>query len=265
MNFQGDRCHIFAVSNFNFRKLALNWSRALDRLGIKNYTVYSLDEGCHEYLLANKVSSKLRPIERNTKFSINLTMERYKIIEEYLCIGVNAIYSDLDAIWLEDPLADLIGGSFYASTSIHKAAAPKDIMKKWGYTICSGWLAVDSSCLNLIREFILSYDDYQDGLPHFCDQGRLNRFLFSKAVNFMKNKPCGFSMTDGKHDRKIIGLPQSIINRANVTWRLGTINTEWYHLGKVCHPRLADHHIPPKQAAKKREKFFKKNNIWFVN
>lgn len=266
----------FAVSNFDFRRLALNWARALEAIGINNYIIHCIDKKCKDYMDENKANSVFDPINRNKGFNLQLTTKRYKIVADYLHNGIPVVYSDVDAIWLEPPYVNLTGADLYVSTCKHKTAAPKDIMREWGCTICSGWLAFMPQSLELVQSFVQNHKKYQARSKHYCDQSMLNRFLFENPKDFSKSEDYEFCFTEGRFDQRVIGLPQSVVNRASVNnfkcdklsfdQRMNyMIDLDWFNLGKVCHPRLSDHYHKQSSVAKKREAFFKKNDIWFVD
>jgi hypothetical protein len=237
---------IISVSNFAYRRLALNWSIALKNLKIKNYRIYSLDRECHDYLLKKDVNSVLLPSSDCDSFNKTLSMKRFYIIEELLSKGEAVIYSDVDAVWVQDPTSDLGDFDMHFSVAVHPCAYPRHIREKWGSTICTGWLAFKSTALPLIQDFIKNHEKHNGGRADRDDQYRFNAYIDSKEPHFNK-PPLGhtFSFNIGK--LKALGLCKNLILRGNLTRKC-----------KVCHP-------PTPKISDKKIKTLKRSNLWFLD
>ena len=213
---------IIAFGDARYKRIAHNWAIYLRNHGINNYTIYSLDCEIHEYLIENKINTELLDLNifegKTWKWR-----ERVKFVSALLNRGISVLHSDLDAIWLKNPLSFIEeDNDIVASTGTY----PKDIYKKIGFTVCMGWIYYKSS--PIVK--ILLENTLNQGVNHnFDDQVEFNREIF--------NNPKYSSLN-------LKTLDQSIISRDQPH------NENTY----VAHP-LSEKHID-------REKFLKSKNLW---
>jgi len=66
---------------------------------------------------------------------------------EFLEAGESILYSDVDAIWLRDPIDELT--KFDADLVFQPGIFPADARKRWGFAICTGFFYLRSSALAL--------------------------------------------------------------------------------------------------------------------
>jgi L-rhamnose mutarotase len=213
---------IIAFGNARYKRIAHNWAIYLRNHGINNYTIYSLDCEIYEYLIENKINTELLDLnifeDKTWKWR-----ERVKFVSALLNKGTSVLHSDLDAIWLKNPLSFIKeDNDIVASTGTY----PKDIYKKIGFTVCMGWIYYKSS--PIVK--ILLENTLNQGVNHnFDDQVEFNREIF--------NNPKYSSLNLKTLDQSIISIGQ-------------THNENTY----VAHP-LSPKHID-------REKFLKSKNLW---
>ena len=240
--------NIMSCSNFEYRKIALNWALGLKRLGIENYNIYSSDQDCYNFLKNNNVNTILKSGD------ICFEPYRYKIIHELLSQGLNVIYSDLDAIWLRSP------GPALADYDMHFSLGswPKDIHDKWGFAVCTGWIALKSTSANFIRKFIdchAQFDDPSDGGGGWLkdpraidDQARFNRYIDSVGLrrSQLKNVSPRDSLSLRIKELRAVGLAQGAVLRARNNRPC-----------RICHPKS------PKDPIEK-ERSLRLQRLWFV-
>lgn len=162
---------IIAFGNSRYKRIAHNWALYLQKHGITNYTIYSLDHDIYDYLVENKINTELLELHffHARRYRWNL---RFKYISDLLLQDESVLHSDLDAVWLKNPL-EFIDDThdIIASTGSY----PFGIRKKFGSTICCGWIYYNST-FNVKKLFndILS----QYGNKYFHDQRVLNNAIF---------------------------------------------------------------------------------------
>jgi hypothetical protein len=174
MSLQGNFMKIIAFGNSRYKRIAHNWALYLDHHKINNYTIYSLDENIYEYLAENKINTELLDLNifNGKEWEKWAWGERMKFIHNLLNQGMDVLHSDLDAIWLKNPLG-FITGEYDIISSI--GTFPSDIYKKIGYTLCMGW-AYYKSCQGVKELFNNILDKHED--RGFDDQIAFNRELF---------------------------------------------------------------------------------------
>lgn len=165
---------IVAFGNRRYKKIAHNWALYLHHHKIKNYTIYSLDHDIYDYLCENDVNTEL--ISLNMFESKSWAwIERVKFIYNLLNDNVGVLHSDLDAVWLKNPLS-LIDGQhdIIASTGTF----PRSVYIQQGYTICMGWIYYKSS--SIVKELFINILN-QNTRDEFDDQVKFNTELFNTS------------------------------------------------------------------------------------
>ena len=111
-----------------------NWMAHLRRLGIDNVAICALDDTAfavaeQEGAAAYRVASQ--------KTLADLWRLRAEFFMALLRAGVDFVHSDVDAIWLRDPLPRLRGLNADLVFSQGKTWPP-DVHKVWGFVLCCG-------------------------------------------------------------------------------------------------------------------------------
>jgi len=214
---------IIAFGNSRYKRIAHNWALYLQRHKIENYTIYSLDQEIYDYLYKNNINTELLSLNIFEGQSWNWR-ERLKFIHNLLKKNINVLHSDLDAVWLHNPLSLIENGYDIVSST---GTFPEDVYKKVGFTLCMGWIYYKSSTIvKKLFESTLNAKTYDN----FDDQIEFNREIFNGNWQNLKLKT----------------LDQSIISR-DQPYNEGTY---------VAHP-LSPKHID-------REAFLKQENLWIL-
>ena len=200
---------IIAFGNSSYKRIAHNWALYLHRHGIENYTIYSLDKDIYDYLIKNKINTELLPLDIfKGGYHLWNWRTRLKFIFKLLNENINVLHSDLDAIWLKNPLSLIESGYDIVSST---GTFPKDVYEKVGHTLCMGWICYKSS--TIVKEL---FESILNAKTHnFDDQVQFNREIFNGKWQNLKLKT----------------LDQSIVSRAQPH----NVNTY------VAHPLSAKH------------------------
>ncbi|OSQ45271.1 putative nucleotide-diphospho-sugar transferase [Marivita geojedonensis] len=153
-----EKLFLFTVISEEYAKLGLAWGLQVKEVtGIKPHFVCS-DEESFRYLKSHRfpctkyafVEANFAPEEKNygeihfptekAVFTISLKLE---VASEYLKSGYTILYSDVDAIWLKNPLADL--KSIDADFLFQPGSFPDDAKKLWGFSACTGFFLMRPS------------------------------------------------------------------------------------------------------------------------
>jgi hypothetical protein len=204
---------IFTYANYKYIEIAEYWASFVERLKL-NYTVYCTDRRGYQYLLDKNINCTMfdTPTEgRDFNFN-DFGLIRFKILSELLDKYEYVIYSDADAIWIDNPLGDIFEHSYDAhlSTVHHRDAYPASIRKKWGMTICTGWMGFKHTARNLILDFIGQYYSFKNGL----DQANFNEFIYSINNKIDKDIHGHSFVSDLKeYQLKLLGIGKNLIHR----------------------------------------------------
>ena len=135
---------IISFCNYPYREIALNWVKHLEALSIDNYEVLCLDLESDEYLKSHGCHSRVLDEFNDDWISgCKHTMRRTFIFKKYLEEGFDIIHSDTDALWVKNPIPDLIDSNnqdVIVSTVRHGAAFPPEVREAFGFTCCMGWI-----------------------------------------------------------------------------------------------------------------------------
>ena len=173
---------IISFANEPMKRVALNWVTHIKLLGIQNYLIYALDKETYTFLMERKINTELRdniwkPQGVRGK---NFWDQRFKFVYSLLKSGEDILQSDLDAVWLKNPLG-LISKDcdIVASTG---NMCNKGVNEKIGTSsICMGWVYFKSNnkVFDLFEEVIKL--GYEEGGHTFNDQEIFNAVLFQDS------------------------------------------------------------------------------------
>jgi hypothetical protein len=214
---------IIAFGNKRYKRVAHNWALYLQRHGIENYTIYSLDQEIYDYLVENKINTEYLPGWEGNFYC--KWRERLNFTFELLNEGTSVLHSDLDAVWLKNPLGLLEDYDIVAGTG----KFPGITYEKIGFTLCMGWIYFKPS--TIVKELL---QNTLDRTPPkvFDDQREFNRELFDNKLKYEK--------------LKLKVLDPTIVSRHK------RHNNTTY----IAHPCS--------QKDISREKFFKRINLWIL-
>jgi len=238
-----DKMKIIAFGDSKYKKIAHNWALHLHRHEIDNYTIYSLDQDIYNYLVENKINTQLLDLNIFNKKTWSWD-ERVKSIIRLLDQRHDILHSDLDAIWLKDPLC-FIDSKYDIVTST--GTWPKKVFTACGFTACLGWIHYKSTpnTISFLKSTIANPEDCLE-MRKMDDQFVFNKKLFldkKVSVNVINNNQKQVCVDD----MKILALSQSIVSR----------HTPHNEHTYVAHP-LSGKHI-------NREKFLKNKKLWILS
>ena len=168
---------IIAFGDSKYKRIAHNWALYLQNHGIDNYIIYSLDREIYNYLVENRIKTELLEVnifDDGFKWHLRFNQTR-RLIE-----NKDILHSDLDAIWLRNPLGFI--DSSYDIVSSTGSFPHKD-------ALCMGWIYF-SSCDPVKKVF----DNILENKKPFDDQRE-------------------FNIEVAKHDLNIRMLGQDIVSR----------------------------------------------------
>ena len=145
----GDRTVVIVTyASYSYLDHLLNWLIFLHRLEIKNYAVLCLDEQLQVFLKRRGFSCYVdeQSIMSSAKETIQaLWMRRMAHLIRFLSLNVDVVFSDVDAVWLQNPFTRRIPGAKYAlfdvdafDVSAGRGQFPVDVRDAWGATLIMG-------------------------------------------------------------------------------------------------------------------------------
>lgn len=168
---------IVAFANTAYSEVLLNWLLALERLGIRNHLVISLDPEIHEFLSARSIASVMSEIEGGLS---SLWVRRIEIFQILARHGIDFVHSDVDAVWLKDPIPRYFAPGTHDLIASQGTVWPHDIADTRRFVVCCGlfYMRASPRIERLLEEMRLDVQHTRD------DQVSLNRLLESHAVRW---------------------------------------------------------------------------------
>ncbi len=235
---------IIALSNLYYREVALNWVRHIEKLGIENYELVCLDTPCRKYLHKHGVTTSLYAKELSLKQILQWALARsgikyllqrvagrlgynlvprtisdfrmiwkLEMVRKYLQDGYDVVLSDTDALWFKDPVEDLVAGNscdIVISTVHSRRAWPPRFRKKYGYTLCTGWVAFKNTP-GAIR-FLDSLLAMAEENGWYSDQAIFNHVLMDRDPGIRRSDLGDIFVTDGI---EILALNKDLVQRGD--------------------------------------------------
>jgi hypothetical protein len=136
---------VVVFASVQYHKLVVNWIRHMQRLGVRNVLLLALDTASATLLavedLQGMVVFPLVQGDAMDRYRVKIFMIRYQVFTYALCAGVHVVMSDVDAIWLRNPVPH----AFLDATEdcvFSGDGMPGELKEKWGAatTICFGFL-----------------------------------------------------------------------------------------------------------------------------
>jgi hypothetical protein len=172
---KADNRLLVAFSDSKYLGVLLNWLVAIHRIGVRNYLVVSLDETIHAFLADRGFPSVLIKMDGPLH---NLWRLRLVILRELCAHGVDVIHSDIDAVWLRDPIPEYFSRHADHLVISQGTVWPDDVLKKQGFVLCCGlfYLRSGSETLTLLDDVLRDIATTND------DQISLNRLIYASVT-----------------------------------------------------------------------------------
>lgn len=132
---------ILVFSDHRYTEVLLNWLVGLNRLGIRNYLIVSLDEEIHAFLEERGFPTFLSPLEGTLG---DLWALRMNIFRTLCANKIDFIHSDADAIWLKNPIPEYFNGSGHHIVASQGTIWPPDVLSAQGFVFCCGFFYIKS-------------------------------------------------------------------------------------------------------------------------
>jgi Nucleotide-diphospho-sugar transferase len=244
---------LVSFANSQYLRVLENWLVAIDRLGIPNLIVVALDQMTQRFLEERNVGTVLFPGVQN---AAALWKKRIEVLMELNGAGIDVIHSDIDAVWLRDPVAEFFCDKKYDVIASQGTIWPEDVHRHWGFVLCCGLVCFRAtsssrSLLDAVRWEIATTDD---------DQIALNRVMLADAIQWEIEAPYHLP----HNDKSVLCSEKCIVGRGE------TINVSVlpHHLFQRLRVPSAEafivHPPAPKRAAPKKEALDAAGG-WFLN
>ncbi|MCB1442069.1 MAG: hypothetical protein KDJ72_03525 [Methyloceanibacter sp.] len=170
-----DNVVVCVFANRDYRMLLRHWLVTAAHAGCRKPIVFCLDREAKELCQEAGVEHHLFPF---TGDRLGFWRHRVAILRKILDLGYSPLVSDIDAIWLRDPVPYIAGqpqDAIFSPGSIF----PEEAHSVWGNVLCAG------PCLLRPTPAVLTFLDQV--WPHLRtqdDQAAINRQLLTLGLEF---------------------------------------------------------------------------------
>jgi hypothetical protein len=247
---------VLAFANHAYLEVLLNWLVAMNRLEIDNFVIVSLDEELHDYLSEKAIPSVLSPLQGGLD---QLWVKRIGIFRYLMDQGIAFIHSDIDAIWLRNPIPAYFSRPAHDLIISQGTIWPADVVRKRGFVFCCGlfYLQGSESARRLLGEMESDVRSTGD------DQVTLNRVIESYGVQWEINKKYAYGL---KHRDTTFYCSRRPITGISTTSAFKICLLPHHEFQRMHMPdeeAYVKHLISPKTAESKLE-LFRKSNCLFL-
>lgn len=194
-----DKLFLFTVISQEYANLGLAWAiKVKEVTGIKPHFICTDEESSSlmkangfpcttypfaesDFLARQKNYGEIHFPNQKAVFTISLKLA---VAAEYLRAGYTVLYSDVDAIWLKNPLTDL--APIDADFLFQPGSFPDDAKTLWGFSVCTGFFLMRPSPQTI--EFADAVHAKFDG----DDQRTLNDVLMTNYDLDWSSRPEGW-------------------------------------------------------------------------
>jgi hypothetical protein len=154
------------------------WSRRVRALGVRELRVFGLDAATVEWCRSEDVPAESMDWNGDLR---TLWLRRIRIFRRLVAEGLDFIHSDIDAIWLDNPLAAESVREEPAQLLFSQGTVwPPDVLDRWGFVLCCGWFRVIASAQTQDFFDALACDVERTG----DDQVSVNRLLLARGLRW---------------------------------------------------------------------------------
>lgn len=161
----------------SYLNIALNWLRAVEQTGYSDeIRFYTFGDLSRKFPRGTAI-----PLKGDFSSLEKIWIMRTRVFQELISSNTPFIHSDVDAIWLQNPLSELSkikSPLIFSQGTFH----PEAIYIRFNYVFCCGFFAVTDTGDFHVREIFSS-------LPEACieigddDQNALNQLLYEKIID----------------------------------------------------------------------------------
>jgi hypothetical protein len=113
------------------------WLPRLRALGVGRVKVFCLDRTTREWCVGAGVDCALVEWSGNLR---DLWVQRIRVFSALLAAGEEVVHSDIDAIWLRNPLREGSACGRQEDLLFSQGTVwPPDVHDQWGFVLCCGW------------------------------------------------------------------------------------------------------------------------------
>tara|TARA_B100001248_G_C27391410_1_gene462569 strand:- start:1423 stop:2199 length:777 start_codon:yes stop_codon:yes gene_type:complete len=170
---------ICVFANKDYLPVLNLWEKYFSKAVKKKFLVFSFDEETFEFCKEKKYETFFSPYSE--KWGLGFMRHMMYLTREIINLNFSILVSDIDAIWLKDPL------EFTTSTNSDLIFSPGTIQPpeafvEWGNVLCCGYFLIRPSLR--VNKFL---DCVEKRMEYEGDQPAINKELLSRNLKWQEN------------------------------------------------------------------------------
>lgn len=234
---------VVVFSDSHYLPLLQLWVRRVSELGVRRLQVYCLDGSTSDWCRSQGIAGVSMKWHGDLR---DLWVQRIRVFSALLAAGEEFIHSDIDAIWIRNPLQ---AGSARDSAEdllfSQGTVWPPDIHDQWGFVLCCGWFWAKPSVAAQTFFELLDTDVQRTG----DDQISVNRLLAAHQVRWSHSRQGEYQRTLG--DRHVQCWSHVIRGQAGSLSIALLPQREFQRLPDDPAQAVVKHYLTPKNCAQK--------------
>jgi len=177
------------VASNAYAELLDNWLWHMDALGIRRIVVVTMDEALSQRLQGTDLTVAQAAFDGSEG---DFWLQRAKIWSLLADAGVEFIHSDIDAVWLRDPIPGYNGNDFDILVS-QGTLHPEDTLAAWGFVVCTGffWARPTAPSKKLLEALVTP----STNILNSDDQAYLNRWLAEIGIEWQTHSKESYDLS----------------------------------------------------------------------
>jgi hypothetical protein len=221
------------------------WLFRLRELGVARLKVFCLDRATYRWCVSNAVPAVEIEWSGNLR---DLWVQRIRVFSELLAAGHEFVHSDIDAIWIRNPLRVGSGCAREEDLLFSQGTVwPPDVHDRWGFVLCCGWFRARPTLASRAFFEALAVDVETTG----DDQISVNRLLAALGMQWSRGAAPGYELPF--RDRKVQCWPQPVrglTSRGPLSVAL-LPQREFQRLPEESEHAVVKHYLTPKNCEQK--------------
>lgn len=227
----------------NYLPLLELWLPRLAQLGVERVKVFCLDSATLDWCRSRNVAAAQIEWSGNLR---DLWVRRIGVFSELLAAGEEFVHSDIDAIWVKNPLREGSAVGRYEDLVFSQGTVwPPDVHEQWGFVLCCGWFRARPT---------LAARAFFDGLEQHVretgdDQISVNRLLSRVGARWSESRTGEYQLPF--HDRLVRCWTQPVRAAAGPLSVALLPHREFQRLPEATDQAIVKHFLTPKSCSQK--------------
>jgi len=234
-----------------------NWLRHMRRLGISRILVVATDDA-----LVRRLRDSDLTIAR-AGFDGDARLRRIRVWAALSEAGFDIIQTDIDAIWLQDPIPAFLSDPRFDLVFSQGMLHPGALAEQWGFVLCTGLFAARAG--DAADAFFAAITARAEQMAVTDDQDAINRVLAEHGVDWDKASQTTKALDLGGGDRMTVDAETLVGTCASLGLRIGVLPHRRFPRRFGAEPAAIVHRVPRAQGSGSRIESLRAAGCWLAD